>query len=207
MITAYILINTQSGAERSIVNKLRKMPQVKESRAVLGSFDVFAKVECYDMLELNRIVSIIRSIEGVTSTNTLTAFEPSTLFRKVNAIILLVSNMERSKEFYKDILGLRIKYESPEWVEFLKDGAVLALHKSKIKVTNDRAMLNFITSDINDVRSVLKSKGVRFYKDIEEDANGKYIIIEDPDGYKILIIEPKVKETMQAAGYYGFAPI
>jgi catechol 2,3-dioxygenase-like lactoylglutathione lyase family enzyme len=115
--------------------------------------------------------------------------------------------MERSKEFYKDILGLRIKYESPEWVEFLKDGAVLALHKSKIKVTNDRAMLNFITSDINDVRSILKSKGVRFYKDIEEDANGKYMIIEDPDGYKILIIEPKVKETMQATGYYGFAPI
>ncbi len=207
MITAYVLINTQSGAERSIVNKLRKMPQIKESRAVLGSFDVFAKVECYDMPELNRIVSIIRSIEGVTSTNTLTAFEPSTLFRKVNAIILLVSNMERSKEFYKDILGLKIKYESPEWVEFLKDGAVLALHKSKIKVTNDRAMLNFITSDINDVRSILKSKGVRFYKDIEEDANGKYMIIEDPDGYKILIIEPKVKEAMQAAGYYGFAPI
>jgi len=207
MITAYMLINTQSGAERSIVNKLKKIPQVKESRAVLGSFDVFAKVECYDMLELNRIVSIIRSMEGVTSTNTLTAFEPSTLFRKVNAIILLVSNMERSKEFYKDILGLRIKYESPEWVEFLKDGAVLALHKSKIKVTNDRAMLNFITSDINGVRSILKSKGVRFYKDIEEDANGKYMIIEDPDGYKILIIEPKVKEAMQATGYYGFAPI
>jgi catechol 2,3-dioxygenase-like lactoylglutathione lyase family enzyme/uncharacterized protein with GYD domain len=207
MITAYMLINTQSGAERSIVNKLKKIPQVKESRAVLGSFDVFAKVECYDMLELNRIVSIIRSMEGVTSTNTLTAFETSTLFRKVNAIILLVSNMERSKEFYKDILGLRIKYESPEWVEFLKDGAVLALHKSKIKVTNDRAMLNFITSDINDVRSILKSKGVRFYKDIEEDANGKYMIIEDPDGYKILIIEPKVKEAMQATGYYGFAPI
>jgi len=207
MITAYMLINTQSGAERSIVNKLKKIPQVKESRAVLGSFDVFAKVECYDMLELNRIVSIIRSMEGVTSTNTLTVFEPSTLFRKVNAIILLVSNMERSKEFYKDILGLRIKYESPEWVEFLKDGAVLALHKSKIKVTNDRAMLNFITSDINGVRSILKSKGVRFYKDIEEDANGKYMIIEDPDGYKILIIEPKVKEAMQATGYYGFAPI
>ncbi len=207
MITAYMLINTQSGAERSIVNKLRKIPQIKESRAVLGSFDVFAKVECYDMLELNRIVNIIRSMEGVTSTNTLTALEPSTLFRKVNAIILLVSNMERSKEFYKDILGLRIKYESPEWVEFLKDGAVLALHKSKIKVTNDRAMLNFITSDINDVRSILKSKGVRFYKDIEEDANGKYMIIEDPDGYKILIIEPKVKEDIQATGYYGFAPI
>jgi hypothetical protein len=68
-------------------------------------------------------------------------------------------------------------------------------------------MLNFITSDINDVRSILKSKGVRFYKDIEEDANGKYMIIEDPDGYKILIIEPKVKEAMQATGYYGFAPI
>ncbi len=207
MITAYILINAKSGAERTIVNRLKRIPQVKESRAVLGSFDVFAKVECYDMLEFNRIISIIRDIDGVVSTSTLTAFEPTTLFRKVNAVILLVSNMERSKEFYRDILGLKVRHESPEWVEFLKDGAVLAIHKSKIKVTNEHAMLNFITSDIEDVKSMLISKGVKPYRDIQEDANGKYMIIEDPDGYKILVAEPKVKEATQAAGYYGFAPV
>ncbi len=209
MITAYVLVNTASGKERFIVNRLKMMPQVKESRAVLGSFDVFAKVECYDLSELSTIVNAVRSMEGVVSTNTLTAFEPTTIFKKINAVILLVSDVERSKRFYRDVLGLKIKYETPEWVEFLKEGAVLALNKNKsgIKVSKEKAMLNFITSDINYTKNTLRGKGVSIYKDIQEDGRGKYMVIEDPDSYKIIIVEPKVKEDIQATGYYGFAPV
>ena len=209
MITAYILVNATSGKERFVVNRLKMMPQVKESRAVLGSFDVFAKVECYDLSELSTIVNAVRSMEGVVSTNTLTAFEPTTIFKKINAVILLVSDVERSKRFYRDVLGLKIKYETPEWVEFLKEGAVLALNKNKsgIKVSKEKAMLNFITSDINYTKNTLRDKGVSIYKDIQEDGRGKYMVIEDPDSYKIIIVEPKVKEDIQATGYYGFAPV
>jgi len=209
MITAYILVNTTSGKERFVVNRLKMMPQVKESRAVLGSFDVLAKVECYDLSELSTIVNTVRSMEGVVSTNTLTAFEPTTIFKKINAVILLVSDVERSKRFYRDVLGLKIKYETPEWVEFLKEGAVLALNKNKsgIKVSKEKAMLNFITSDINYTKNTLRDKGVSIYKDIQEDGRGKYMVIEDPDSYKIIIVEPKVKEDIQATGYYGFAPV
>jgi len=209
MITAYILVNATSGKERFVVNRLKMMPQVKESRAVLGSFDVFAKVECYDLSELSTIVNAVRSMEGVVSTNTLTAFEPTTIFKKVNAVILLVSDVERSKRFYRDVLGLKIKYETPEWVEFLKEGAVLALNKNRsgIKVSKEKAMLNFITSDINYAKNTLRERGVSIYKDIQEDDRGKYMVIEDPDSYKIIIVEPKVKEDIQATGYYGFAPV
>ncbi len=209
MITAYILVNTTSGKERFVVNRLKMMPQVKESRAVLGSFDVFAKVECYDLSELSTIVNAVRSMEGVVSTNTLTAFEPTTIFKKINAVILLVSDVERSKRFYRDVLGLKIKYETPEWVEFLKEGAVLALNKNRsgIKVSKEKAMLNFITSDINYTKNTLRGRGVSIYKDIQEDDRGKYMVIEDPDSYKIIIVEPKVKEDIQATGYYGFAPV
>lgn len=207
MITAYILISTESGAERAILERLRRLPQVKESNAVLGSFDVFAKVECYDMLELNRVVTLIRSMDGVKATNTLTVFQPAMLLRKINAVILLVSDMNRAKEFYGSILGLKLKFESPDWVEFLKDGAVLAIHPARMKVSNEGVMLNFVTSDLSGVVERLKSMNVRFYKDLQEDERGKYIIIEDPDGYRISIVEPKVKEEAPAAGYRGFAPV
>ncbi len=207
MLTAYILINTESGAERSILDRLKRIPQIKESNAVLGSYDVFAKVECYDMLELNRIVALVRSMEGVKVTNTLTVFQPAMLLRKVNAVILLVSDIGREKEFYGSVLGLQLKFESPDWVEFLKDGAVLALHPTKIKVSNEGAMLNFITSDLNHVRERLKSMNVKFHTDVQEDERGKYIIVEDPEGYKISIVEPKVGEEAPAVGYYGFAPV
>jgi lactoylglutathione lyase len=36
--------------------------------------------------------------------------------------------MKRSVTFYRDLLGLPLKCESPEWTEFATGGATLALH-------------------------------------------------------------------------------
>lgn len=49
---------------------------------------------------------------------------------KVNYVIVFVSNMNRSVSFYKDVLGISLKFETPEWTEFTTEGATLALHKS-----------------------------------------------------------------------------
>jgi lactoylglutathione lyase len=42
--------------------------------------------------------------------------------------IVFVSDMRRAVAFYRDILGLPLKFESPEWTEFATEGATLALH-------------------------------------------------------------------------------
>jgi len=42
--------------------------------------------------------------------------------------IVLVSDMKRSVAFYRDILGLPLRFESPGWTEFATEGATLALH-------------------------------------------------------------------------------
>ena len=47
---------------------------------------------------------------------------------RLNYAIVFVSDMTRSVNFYRDIFGLPVKFESPEWTEFLTDGATLALH-------------------------------------------------------------------------------
>lgn len=49
---------------------------------------------------------------------------------RVNYAIVFVSDMSRSVSFYRDVLGLTLKFESPEWTEFATDGATLALHAS-----------------------------------------------------------------------------
>src|SRR4029453_6096736 len=33
--------------------------------------------------------------------------------------------------FYKDVMGLPLRFDSPEWTEFATDGATLALHRSE----------------------------------------------------------------------------
>jgi lactoylglutathione lyase len=49
---------------------------------------------------------------------------------RVNYAIVFVSDMKRSVSFYRDVLGLPLKFESPGWTEFQTDGATLALHLS-----------------------------------------------------------------------------
>ena len=50
---------------------------------------------------------------------------------RVNYTIVFVSDMDRSVAFYRDVIGLPLKFESPEWTEFATDGATLALHPSR----------------------------------------------------------------------------
>jgi predicted enzyme related to lactoylglutathione lyase len=43
-------------------------------------------------------------------------------------VIVLVSDMARSVSFYRDTLGIPLKFASPGWTEFATEGATLALH-------------------------------------------------------------------------------
>lgn len=56
---------------------------------------------------------------------------------RVNHVVVFVSEMQRSVLFYRDVLGLPLKFESAEWTEFTTNGATLALHASE--APNSRA--------------------------------------------------------------------
>ncbi len=42
--------------------------------------------------------------------------------------IIFVTDMARSVAFYRDVLGLPVRFESPKWTEFETPGTTLALH-------------------------------------------------------------------------------
>lgn len=42
--------------------------------------------------------------------------------------IVFVSDMPTAIAFYRDVLGLPLKYDTPVWTEFATEGATLALH-------------------------------------------------------------------------------
>lgn len=50
---------------------------------------------------------------------------------RVSYAIVFVSDMKRSVAFYRDVIGLPLKFESPGWTEFATEGATFALHASK----------------------------------------------------------------------------
>ena len=49
---------------------------------------------------------------------------------RINYAIVFVSDMQRSIAFYRDVLGLPLRFESPGWTEFATEGATLALHST-----------------------------------------------------------------------------
>jgi lactoylglutathione lyase len=119
-------------------------------------------------------------------------------FRKVGAVILLVSNMEKSIRFYRDTLGIPIKTRSKDWTEFFNKDTVLALHpakkKSKIK-TGSGMLVGFEVSDLDSTIKILKEKKVKFFKKPKEEPFGKHAIIQDPDGHLVSIAEIKEKSA------------
>lgn len=50
---------------------------------------------------------------------------------RLNYAIVLVSAMKRAVSFYRDVVGLPLRFESQGWTEFATDGATLALHADK----------------------------------------------------------------------------
>ncbi len=68
----YVLINCQSGFENSIIEKIIKIPEVKEVQGIFGKYDIFVKMQSdsQEMLE-DVLTKQIRKIPNITSTNSL----------------------------------------------------------------------------------------------------------------------------------------
>jgi lactoylglutathione lyase len=128
-------------------------------------------------------------------------------FKRVGAIILLVSDMDKSIKFYRDVLELQIKNTSPEWVEFFSSGTVLALHpsKNKVRTRNSGVLVGFMVSNLESVANKLKEKNVEFFKEPKEESFGKHAIIVDPDGHLISIAEmsSRISEGFDLIGLIG----
>jgi lactoylglutathione lyase len=128
-------------------------------------------------------------------------------FKRLGAIILLVSDMDKSIKFYRDVLELPIKNTSSEWVEFFSSGTVLALHpsKSKSRTKNSGVLVGFMVSNLETVAKKLKDKKVEFFKEPKEESFGKHAIIADPEGHLISIAEisSKISEGFDLIGLIG----
>jgi lactoylglutathione lyase len=123
----------------------------------------------------------------------------SLIFRKVGAVILLVSNMEKSIKFYSDTLELPVKSRSKDWTEFFNNDTVLALHpapeKKKMLKTGSGTLVGFEVTDLDSTVNKLKEKRVKFFKRPKEEPFGKHAIVQDPDGHLISIAELNEKSS------------
>jgi lactoylglutathione lyase len=81
---------------------------------------------------------------------------------KLAYTIKYVADMNRAVKFYRDVLGLQLKFESPEWSEFVTGETTFALHPATAKHTPGAVELGFTVEDIHRLYQDLSAQGVRF---------------------------------------------
>jgi lactoylglutathione lyase len=84
---------------------------------------------------------------------------------KLNYSIVVVRDMSRSVAFYRDILEIPLKFESPHWTELATEGCTLALHhtdepsQSHTPNAAGSCQLDFEVADIEAFHQRMLSKG------------------------------------------------
>ena len=81
---------------------------------------------------------------------------------KLSYVIKFVADMNRAVKFYRDVLGLSLKFESPGWSEFVTGETTLSLHPASEKNPAGAVELGFTVVDIQKFHEAMGAKGVQF---------------------------------------------
>jgi catechol 2,3-dioxygenase-like lactoylglutathione lyase family enzyme len=82
---------------------------------------------------------------------------------KLRQVILLVRDLPAAVNFYRDLLGMKVKYTVPDEFVFLDGGAIeLALRATDSAVTPGLTELVFQVDDVFATYEALKSRGLVF---------------------------------------------
>jgi len=118
--------------------------------------------------------------------------------RKPDYLLVYVSDMQRSVAFYRDILGLPLRFTTPGWSEFETGSVTLALHRGgdeRLPEHGGRppagvAQLGFVVENIQVAYEDLKARGANFSLPPQKQVTGNTLaVLHDPDGFGITIQE------------------
>lgn len=111
--------------------------------------------------------------------------------KRVGNVILAVKDLDKSVEFYHNILGLPIRNQRRTWVDLGQSGAAISLHPASLTAKHIGNSLE---------------NGIVIGFVVEREA-GKNAIVLDPDEYMISLFEPSFADKdQQTTGYHGFTP-
>jgi len=112
--------------------------------------------------------------------------------------MLVCSDLARSRDFYRDVLGLELLDDLPgEPVRFeLAEGAVLSLHRKSdvLAVRPGSLQLGVTVENVDRFVAQSAARGVPIFQDpYDDEALGRIAVIGDPDGYPIAVATPRRK--------------
>jgi lactoylglutathione lyase len=119
---------------------------------------------------------------------------------RVNYVIVFVSDMQRSVAFYRDVLELPLKFETPQWTEFATAGATLALHISDAAAVDPanggdlvagRSRPGFSVPDLDAFHQRMIARQVTCAEQPKEVFGARIAQYLDPDGLTISVSQER----------------
>ena len=81
---------------------------------------------------------------------------------KLTYVIKFVAGMDKAVRFHRDVLGLPLKFQSPEWSEFATGDVTLALHAASAENPAGSVRLGYGFDDLKDVYEKRAALGLDF---------------------------------------------
>jgi metallothiol transferase len=115
------------------------------------------------------------------------------MIKTVLCITFCVSDLRKAKKFYEKILGLEKKYEFSSYVGFECGGVEIGLipkPKREQKASKTSPSIEFLVDNVDKVYKELKTKGVKFIKELHDETwGGRQATFTDPDGHILEIAQ------------------
>jgi len=122
---------------------------------------------------------------------------------RVSYAIIFVSDMKRSVSFYRDVVGLALRFESPGWTEFATEGATLALHQGDradspagdpVAPQAGRCRPGLSVAKLDEFHARMVEHRVACVQEPKEVFGARIAQYADPDGLVISVSEARADE-------------
>ncbi len=113
----------------------------------------------------------------------------------IDVVYLYVKDLERSRRFYRDLLGVPLGERDGDWVEGrFASGVRFALHQAapgQEPQAPGTVVVDFTVPDLEEAAARLRASGFRV-EGPRHEAFGSLCEVFDPDGYRLQLFHPRV---------------
>jgi len=122
---------------------------------------------------------------------------------KISYAIVFVRDMQRSVAFYRDDLGLRLRFESSHWSELEAGGVTLAIHLAEgpgapVESGSEQpgtCRPGFAVLDLDEFHRRITERGVMCLQEPRDVFGSRVALYRDPDGLAFSVGEERDQQA------------
>lgn len=106
---------------------------------------------------------------------------------RLNYVIHFVADMDKAIAFYRDTMGVAVKFASPFWTEMTTGETTLALHPASPENPAGKMTVGFRVDDVDTFHAEKSAAGVHFIEPPREQHGVRIAALRDTEGGEIRV--------------------